>query len=131
MVSVSYKLRKFFNTNISNTIKFWECPSRSDWSLHKAVDRETKKFQPTPTFLWKLSWDFSKKRECDDLINRWKMTFQASDDKGCNFLELLNNENNRSTLKMEHGSNTLVTQIHYVLKLQEQSLTMHQSASID
>ena len=59
------------------------------------------------------------------------MTFQASDDKGCNFLELLNNENNRSTLKMEHGSNTLVTQIHYVLKLQEQSLTMHQSASID
>ena len=84
----------FFNTNISNTIEFWECPSQSDWFLHKAINRETKKFQPTTSFLWKLSWNFSKERECDNLINRWKMTFQASDNKGHNFLELLDNENN-------------------------------------
>ena len=36
----------------------------------------------------------SKKRECNELINKWEMTFQVSDDKDCNFLELLDNENN-------------------------------------
>ena len=29
----------------------------------------------------------SKKRECNELINKWEMTFQVSDDKDCNFPE--------------------------------------------
>ena len=94
MASISYELRRFFNTNISNTIEFWEFPSWCNWVLHKAVDRETKKYQPTPFFPWKVSWDFSKKIKSKDLINRWKMTFQVLDDKGHNILELLDNENN-------------------------------------
>ena len=44
MVSISYELRRFFNTNISNIIKFWECSSRCNWVLHKAINRETKKY---------------------------------------------------------------------------------------
>ena len=44
MVSISYELRRFFNTNISNIIKFWECSSRCNWVLHKAISRETKKY---------------------------------------------------------------------------------------
>ena len=94
MASISNKLRKFFSININNTIKFWECPSQCDWSLYKAVNRETKKFCPIPSLPWKLSWDFSKKIECDDLVNRWKMTFQASEDKGHNFLDLSDDDNN-------------------------------------
>jgi len=34
------KLRRFFINN--NSIKFWKCPSRCDWSLYKAIDIETK-----------------------------------------------------------------------------------------
>ena len=37
-----------------------------------------------------MSWDFSRKTECDNIINNWKMTFQASDLKGSQFLDLLN-----------------------------------------
>jgi len=41
----------------------------------------------------KNSWDFSKKSECNDIISNWKMTFQASDLKKNNFLELVNSDN--------------------------------------
>jgi len=94
MASISNKLRKFFSININNTIEFWECPSQCDWSLHKAVDRETKKFHPIPSLPWKSSWNLSKKRECDNLVNRWKMTFQVLEGKGHNFLDLLDDNNN-------------------------------------
>ena len=74
-------------------IEFWECPSKCKWNLHKHIDIEFKLFNLTPLFLNKNSWDFSKKSECDDIISNWKMTFQASDLKGNNFLELVNSDN--------------------------------------
>ena len=48
-----------------------------------------------------------------------------------NFLTMKIIHLNWSTLIVEYSSNTLVTQICYVLELQEQSLTMYQSAIID
>jgi len=91
---ISNKLRKFFLLSSSNSIKFWKCPNWCSWSLHKVVDRETKQFCHTPLFPCKLSWDFSKKSECDNIIENWKMTFQASDLKGRHFLDLINNDDN-------------------------------------
>jgi len=41
-------LREFFNHHHENTVKFWECPSKSKWNLHKYVDIETKSFNLTP-----------------------------------------------------------------------------------
>ena len=41
-----------------------------------------------------MSWNFSKKSESDDILNTWKMTFQASDLKGKQFLDLLDGEDN-------------------------------------
>jgi len=46
-----------------------------------------------PNYPCKLSWDFSRKNECDDILSRWKMTFQLSDEKGQHFLELLDDDN--------------------------------------
>ena len=40
--AILYELRRFFPNNINNSIEFWECPSQCKWSLHKAVDMETK-----------------------------------------------------------------------------------------
>ena len=51
-----------------------------------------KKFDLTPIFPCKSSWNFSRKNECDNILNSWKMSFQASDNKGCHFLELLDND---------------------------------------
>ena len=87
-------LRHFFSKDLNNSIEFWECPSRLDWHLHKAVDLETKAFNPTPAYPCKTSWDYSKKSECDNISNTWKMTFQASDGKGRQFLDLLDNNSN-------------------------------------
>ena len=36
-----------------------------------------------------ISWDYCKKIDSDNIINYWKMTFQASDRKGRNFLSLV------------------------------------------
>ena len=55
---------------------------------------KTKFFRPTPVLLSKLSWDYSKKIECNDLVKRWKMMFQASDMKDNQFLDLVDGNNN-------------------------------------
>jgi len=86
--------RKFFNCHHENTIEFWECSSKSNWKLHKIVDIKTKSFNLTPLFQNKNSWDFSKKSECDGIINKWKMMFQALDLKERNFMDLVNSDNN-------------------------------------
>ena len=86
-------LRVFFNYYHENMIEFWECPSKSKWNLHKCVDIETKSFNLIPLFPVKNSWDFSKKSECNNIINNWKMTFQASDQKRRNFLDLVDSDN--------------------------------------
>jgi len=87
-------LCKFFLYYKNNSIKFWECSSYLNWHLHKVVDKETKAFNLTPLFPCKTLYDFSKKRESGDIINIWKMTFQASDLKEKQFLDLLDNNNN-------------------------------------
>ena len=81
-VAILGDLRHFFSKDLNNSIEFWDYPSCLDWHLHKAVNLEMKTFNPTPTYLCKMSWDYSKKSECNDISNTWKMTFQASDGKG-------------------------------------------------
>ena len=87
-------LRTFFTANDSNSIKFWECPSKLKWKLHHEVDKDSKLFVVTPSFPSKTSWEFCKKSDSDDLIKLWKMMFQASDGKDKNFLELLDDDLN-------------------------------------
>lgn len=55
------------------------------------VDKDMKKFNLTPLFFCKTSQGFNKKEKSDNIIKQWYMTFQASDLKGKQFLNLLNN----------------------------------------
>jgi len=91
---IVHELWEFFNSNCINSIEFWECPSRLKWRLHHDVDKDSKSFHLTPTYPCKISWDFCKKTDSDNIINQWKMTFQASEGKGKNFLDLLDNNLN-------------------------------------
>ena len=68
------------------------------------VNKETKSFNPIPLFPSKSFWDYSKKNECDDLANRWKMIFQASDAKEKQFLDLLNSDDSIIKLSYIKGS---------------------------
>ena len=75
------ELREFFNRSDMNTIEFWECPSKSNWHLHKAIDSDTKSFNLASLLPNKYSWDFSKKLESDNIINSWKMSVKITDDR--------------------------------------------------
>ena len=94
VVAILNELHKFFVRNQNNLIKFWECSSQLNWSLYKAVNKDSKAFNPAPVFPCKISWDFSRKTECNNIINNWKITFQASDLNGRQFLNLLDEDFN-------------------------------------
>ena len=88
------ELRSFFSSHESNTIKFWECPSKLRWRFHFDADKDFKAFLALPSYPTKTSWDFCKKSDCNGLFKLWKMTFQALDGKGNHFLDLLDGDLN-------------------------------------
>ena len=88
------ELQKFFISSDTNSIKFWECPSKLKWRFHHNADKDSKSFTVTPSYPCKISWDYCKKSDSDDIINQWKMTFQVSEGKGKQFLDLLDDDLN-------------------------------------
>ena len=59
-----------------------------------SVDKDNKQFWQTLLLPYKSSWDFSMKSKYNDIIQNWKMTFHASDQKGQQFLKLVDDEDN-------------------------------------
>jgi len=102
-IIISSKLRKFFNRNHQNSIKFWDCSSCDKWPLHDIVDKETKKYDLIPIFPCKSLWEFNRKNEYDEILNNWKITFQASDNKERYFLDLLDDDLNPIELSYSKG----------------------------
>jgi len=94
LVAILHELRDFFEQSSNNTIEFWDCSSHCEWSLHAIVNKELKKFNLTPIYPCKSLWDFSRNIECYNILNSWKIQFQASDDKEHHFLELLDDNLN-------------------------------------
>jgi len=68
-VVISQKLREFFLKDVSNHIKFWNCPSKQKWLLHYLVDKDSKNMVPTSSFPCKSSWDFCRKKKCDLILS--------------------------------------------------------------
>jgi len=93
-VTILSNLHKFFRCHKNNSIKFWECPSCLKWHLYNKVNKESKTFNLIPLVPSKISWDFSRKSKSNDILKVWKMTFQALNLKGNQFLDLLDNDNN-------------------------------------
>ena len=94
IMAILSKLHHFFKTNQENSIEFWECPSCLKWRFHNDINKDSKSFNPTPSFLCKISWDYCKKTNSNNIINQWKMMFQALDGKGKHFLDLVDNNLN-------------------------------------
>ena len=67
--AISRELREFFRKNINNHIEFWDCSSKWNWSLHFLVDKDTKSFKLSSSFLYKSSWDFCKKHDCNSILS--------------------------------------------------------------
>ena len=64
------ELGKFFNSNDANSIEFWECPSKIKWRFHHDVNKDSKSFTVTPIYPCKISWDFCKKSDSNDIIKQ-------------------------------------------------------------
>ena len=94
------KLWWFFNKSQDNSIEFWECPSHLKWRLYKDINKDSKSFNLTSSFPCKTSWDYCRKLDCNDIIKQWRMTFQASDGKEKQFLDLLDDDFN--TIKLAY-----------------------------
>ena len=92
--AISYELRDFFHKGINNSIEFCDCPSKEDWYLYSAVDKDSKNFSILTYFPSMFSQDFSKKHIYNNIISQWKMSFQAFDLKGKSFLDLLDSDSN-------------------------------------
>ena len=67
--AILHELQEFFNSNHANSIEFWECPSCLKWRFHHDVDKDSKSFHLTPTYPCKISWDFCKKTDSNNIIN--------------------------------------------------------------
>lgn len=91
-VAISCELREFFTRSSNNSIEFWDYPSCCNWRLHSIVDKVTEKFNLISILPCKSSWDFSRRNECNNILNSLKMYFQALDDKGWCFLELCDDD---------------------------------------
>jgi len=90
VTSTIENIHNFFSQSPDNTIAIWHCPIKYKWKPHKDVDKEVKLSKVGPILPNKELWDFSRKSEYKDLLNYWKMSFQALDKKGHNFLNLDN-----------------------------------------
>jgi len=69
-VAIFNELRNFFIKDRKNSIEFWECPSHLKERFHKDVDKDSKSFNPTPSYPCKTSWDYCKKSDSDDIIKQ-------------------------------------------------------------
>jgi len=52
---ISREHREILRKDQHNSIKFWDCPSHDNWTLHHIVNKETKKFNLIPIFFDKFS----------------------------------------------------------------------------
>jgi len=58
------------------------------------VNKNSKNMVSIPLFPCKSFWDFCRKSKCDSILSQWRLLFQATDSKGRNFLNLLDNNLN-------------------------------------
>ena len=86
IIPLASAIETFLSKNGRNKIYFWFCSSKAKWPRHKLVDDQVKASIYIPTFPSKDSYLFSKKKECNNILGKWQMSFANSLKKGHYFL---------------------------------------------
>ena len=87
IIPTAEKIQSFLSKDGRNSIHFWHCPNKLEWPRHILVDKETKTSHTPPILPEKNSFLFSKKKECDRILESWQQSFKDSKKKGQLFLE--------------------------------------------
>jgi len=86
VILLAIKIKSFLSKNNRNAIHFWHCSSKVKWPKHRLIDNQVKAANDTPTLPSKNSL-FSKKKECDNILREWQVSFASSQKKGQLFLD--------------------------------------------
>jgi len=86
LILLASAIKTFLSKDGRNKIYFWYCPSKAEWPRHKLIDDQVKVSICIPTFPSKDSHLFSKKKECNNILGKWQMSFTNSLKKGHYFL---------------------------------------------
>jgi len=71
-------MQSFLDKNGCNLIHFWYCPNKLEWPKHTLVDNEAKASHIPFTFPEKNLFLFSKKKECNLILESWQKLFKDS-----------------------------------------------------
>jgi len=71
ILPIASKMMAFLNRSSQNTIQFWQCPKKTEWSQHKLVNNQVKAFNGTPTCPSKNLYLFSRKKKCGSTLKEW------------------------------------------------------------
>ena len=87
IIPIAENIHHFLGKDGHNSIHFWYCPNKLKWPRHALVNEEAKSSHGLLNLPEKNSLLFSKKKECDLLLESWQKSFKESRKKGQLFLD--------------------------------------------
>jgi len=106
-IPVTSAIDSFFRKDSRNKIQFWFCPSKAKWPKHKLVDDQVKADNCAPIFPSKELHLFNKKKECNNILQKWQESFMTNPKRGQCFLDFEDENQNVIKLTYAKGSSWL------------------------
>ena len=92
VIPIAYTIKQYPSRDGRNRIQFWYYPSKAEWPRHKLVNNQVKVGTNALEFSCKNSHLFSRKKECDNILQEWQSTFANSLKRGHYFLMFENKD---------------------------------------
>jgi len=86
VILLATKIKSYLSKDARNNIYFWYYLRKANWPRHKLINDQVKASNFILTIPCKHSHLFSKKKECDDILQDWQKSFLTSLKKGHYFL---------------------------------------------
>jgi len=71
IIPIATGVKEFLVRDNCNCIHFWYCPSKAEWPRHKIVNTQVKEADDFPILPSKISFLFSRKKKCNDILKEW------------------------------------------------------------
>ena len=94
ILPIAIGMKAFLGRDSRNVIHFWQCPNKAEWLRHKLVDDQVKAAVNIPIHPSRNSYLFSRKKECDDALKEWQLSFSTSTKKDQQFLDFEDEKQN-------------------------------------